>query len=180
MVILDFNILRILSGDRPYWWIHETNLYNALTRPTLYQTERTCETSPGSPSGHMMVAASFLFVMLIAVEKFIVLKTFNQRRILRYIARAVFALILILTAISRMYFAAHFFHQCIFGALLGMTITETFSFTRLTDNVQQAQKQRWFLIAVCMTGTVVSIYWLHKYYNGNPMASVQLVCNTYI
>lgn len=150
-------------------------MYNALTRPKLYQTERTCETSPGSPSGHMMVAASFLFVMLIAVEKLIVLKALKHRRLLRYIARAVFALILIVTAISRMYFAAHFLHQCIFGTVLGMAISETLSFTRFTDKVQQAQKQRWFLIGCGMTATVVSIFWLHKFYNGNPMASVQLV-----
>lgn len=166
----------ILSGDRPYWWVHETKVYTSLTRPTLYQNERTCETSPGSPSGHMMIASSFLFVMLIAVEKLIVLKTFKHRRFLRYIARTVFASILILTAISRMYFAAHFLHQCIFGAILGITIAETISFTRFTDKVQQTGKKQWFYVGCGMTTTVVSIFWLHKFYNLDAMASVQLVC----
>lgn len=125
-----------------------------------------------------MIAASFLFVMLIAIEKFIVLKTFKYRRLCRYLARTMFGMILLLTAISRMYFAAHFLHQCIFGAILGMAISETLSFTRFTDKVQQAQKQRWFLIGCGMTATVIAIYWMHKLSDGNPMASVQLVCET--
>lgn len=170
---------RIFSGSRPFYWIHETNVYTSLTRPTLYQNERTCETSPGFPSGHMMIAASFLFVMLIAVEKLIVQKTIQtpkRRKPLRYLARLVFTLILITTAISRMYFATHFLHQCIFGALLGISISELLSFTQYTERVKQMEKRRWFTIGCIMTATVTSLFWLHKLLTGNPMASVQMVC----
>ena len=167
---------RIFSADRPYWWVHETTAYTSLTRPTLYQTERTCETSPGSPSGHMMICSSFLFIMLLAVEKLIVLKRMDYRRRLRYLARTVFGLVLVVLGFSRMYFATHFFHQCVFGAILGISISEMVSFMRYTDNVQRMQKRQWFKVCCAMAISVASIYWVHKLISGNPMASVQLVC----
>lgn len=127
----------------------------------------------------MMIAASFLFVMLIAVEKLIVQKTIQSpkhRRPLRYLARTIFALILIMTAISRMYFATHFLHQCIFGALMGISISETLSFTKFTDKVKLMEKGRWFSIGCFMAATVTSLFWLHKLLTGNPMESVHMVC----
>lgn len=39
-----FCFLRILRGDRPYWWIHETAKWKNVT---LQQFELTCETGPG-------------------------------------------------------------------------------------------------------------------------------------
>lgn len=172
-------LFRLLNEDRPYWWVHETKVYTTLTRPKIYQNERTCETSPGSPSGHMMIASSFLFVMLIAVEKLIVQRTIKspqRRKPLRYLARTVFTLILITTAISRMYFATHFLHQCIFGAVLGISISETLSFTKFADKVKLMEKGRWFSVGCFMAATVTSLFWLHKLLTGNPMSSVHMVC----
>ena len=40
----DFCFVRILRGDRPYWWIHETAKWENVT---LQQFELTCETGPG-------------------------------------------------------------------------------------------------------------------------------------
>lgn len=59
---------RILAEDRPYWWVSETKTYTSLTRPTLYQTEKTCETSPGSPSGHLTFASAVFYVLLTESE----------------------------------------------------------------------------------------------------------------
>lgn len=123
----------------------------------------------------MMIAASFLFVMLIAVEKSIVKNFIEYRKPLRYLARSVFAFILIMTAISRMYFATHFLHQCIFGALMGASISETLSFTQFTGKLQRVEKQKWFTIGCSMAAVVTSIFWLHKLTSGNPMAAVHMV-----
>lgn len=124
----------------------------------------------------MMIAASFLFVMLIATEKLIVANFMQYRRCLRYLARLVFAAILIVTAVSRMYFATHFFHQCVLGVIIGISISETISFTRFTDKVQKLEKSSWFTTACVMSAMVAVIYWMHKLINGNPLASVHLVC----
>lgn len=174
---IDFSIFRILSEDRPYWWVHETKSYTSLTRPVLYQNERTCETSPGSPSGHLMIAASFLFVMLISVEKLIVLKFMRYRRELRYLARLIFALILIVTMISRMYFATHFLHQCIFGATMGVCVSETVMFTKFVNKAESMSKRQYFKVGCSMAAIIAVIFWVQKLLSGNPMASVQLVWN---
>lgn len=170
-----FVSLRILSEHRPYWWVHETKAYTALTRPVLYQTERTCETSPGSPSNHLMSAASFLYVLLIFVERLIVLNFMNYRKVLRYIARTVFAIILIGLGLSRMYFATHFLHQCIFGATMGICVSETVMFTKFTNKAESMNKQQWFKVGCSMSAVFALIFWFYKLVTGNPMASVQLV-----
>lgn len=45
--------------DRPYWWVME-----AEGRPELRQTRLTCETGPGSPSGHCTGATVIAFVII--------------------------------------------------------------------------------------------------------------------
>lgn len=39
---------RVLFGERPYWWVHETRFYGAGPAPTLQQFPITCETGPGT------------------------------------------------------------------------------------------------------------------------------------
>lgn len=41
---------RILSEGRPYWYV-----FSMPNRPILRQTEITCETSSGNPSGHFFI-----------------------------------------------------------------------------------------------------------------------------
>jgi glucose-6-phosphatase len=53
------SFLRLLFGDRPYWWVHEHDgilKAAAVTRHAsgLRQNPLTCETGPGNPSGHVM------------------------------------------------------------------------------------------------------------------------------
>jgi membrane-associated phospholipid phosphatase len=123
----------------------------------------------------MMIAASFLFLMLISVEKLIVLKFMKFRRELRYLARGVFAFLLIMTAISRMYFATHFLHQCLFGASLGVCVSETVMFTKFTNKAESMSKQQYFKVGCSMAAIVAAIFWIFKLVTGDPMATVQLV-----
>ncbi|TPP61696.1 hypothetical protein FGIG_08680 [Fasciola gigantica] len=44
----------LLHGHRPYWWV---NIYAQQTNTPIFPIEQfsvTCETGPGSPSGHCM------------------------------------------------------------------------------------------------------------------------------
>lgn len=41
---------RILFGERPYWWVHETSYYASTARPHIQQYPMTCETGPGETS----------------------------------------------------------------------------------------------------------------------------------
>lgn len=40
-------LFRILFGERPYWWVHETAYYTGSARPHIEQYPMTCETGPG-------------------------------------------------------------------------------------------------------------------------------------
>lgn len=39
---------RVLFGERPYWWVNETQFYGAGPAPALQQFPITCETGPGT------------------------------------------------------------------------------------------------------------------------------------
>lgn len=53
----------MIAEDRPYWWIKETTTFSDFNKPTLRQTNLTCETTPGCPSGHSIAAAAVLYVI---------------------------------------------------------------------------------------------------------------------
>ena len=54
---------RLLRGDRPYWYIHESANFTKARGTYLTQTPVTCEAGPGSPSGHVM-ANVILFIVI--------------------------------------------------------------------------------------------------------------------
>ncbi|VDD74039.1 unnamed protein product [Mesocestoides corti] len=61
-------VLGILNDDRPYWWVKE----HSKTGLQLKHFPITCETGPGSPSGHCMVSVAgwlpiILFIWLCSV-----------------------------------------------------------------------------------------------------------------
>lgn len=56
---------RVLSGERPYWWVHETRFYGAGPVPPLQQFPITCETGPGTvPSTPALKRIVFLSLSL--------------------------------------------------------------------------------------------------------------------
>lgn len=62
MVIEDENCFdRILRGDRPYWWIHETAQWKNVT---LEQFELTCETGPGK-----LINLHMIIIIIIIIKK---------------------------------------------------------------------------------------------------------------
>lgn len=165
----------ILSEDRPYWWIHESTAYTSLTRPTLYQTERTCETSPGSPSGHMMMAGCFMYLVYdeinLQIDKNV---AFGKSIIWKIINRTFLLLILTATAISRMYFSNHFLHQCILGCMTGMVVAIVMTKGNISAIILKFERQMWISTVLSMIISVFAIFWTHKLISGNPMASVHL------
>uniref|UniRef100_A0A8D1NCV5 Glucose-6-phosphatase n=1 Tax=Sus scrofa TaxID=9823 RepID=A0A8D1NCV5_PIG len=54
----------ILFGQRPYWWVLDTDYYSNTSVPLIKQFPVTCETGPGSPSGHAMGTAGVYYVMV--------------------------------------------------------------------------------------------------------------------
>ncbi|NWV32028.1 G6PC3 phosphatase, partial [Grantiella picta] len=108
-----------LFGERPYWWIHESGLSRRQQLP-LRQFPVTCETGPGSPSGHCMILGAALWpVVTVLTNK---LSSYTQRRLLRLIPFLVYILLLVAMGLSRIFVLAHFPHQVVAGSLAGMAL----------------------------------------------------------
>lgn len=50
-------LFRILFGERPYWWVHETAYYANAVPPHIEQYPMTCETGPGERHHYSCTAA---------------------------------------------------------------------------------------------------------------------------
>ncbi|KAG8446623.1 hypothetical protein GDO86_014177 [Hymenochirus boettgeri] len=118
----------ILFGQRPYWWVHETLFYVNSSPPTIHQFPVTCETGPGSPSGHAMGCSAVYYVMASAVISLVLQNqaTFKSR-FQRWILWTFFWVVQINVCLSRVFVAAHFPHQVIAGVFSGMLVSEIFN-----------------------------------------------------
>ncbi|CAK1593204.1 unnamed protein product [Parnassius mnemosyne] len=107
-----------LLEERPYWWVRETTFYTGMRRPQLRQFGQTCETGPGSPSGHSATAATVLLLILMWISHIM-----NDRKCYiwwwKYAIYPVIASALGAVVLARMFVATHFPHQCLLGVLIG-------------------------------------------------------------
>lgn len=117
---------RLLMDHRPFWWVHETNVYGKGLRPLLRQTPLTCETGPGSPSGHVQGASSLMYVVLQHVIRTFIVSSKkmdgSMKRYVRVTLWTLYTLLMILVSISRLYTATHFPHQTLLGLVAGSII----------------------------------------------------------
>uniref|UniRef100_A0A1B6E689 Glucose-6-phosphatase n=1 Tax=Clastoptera arizonana TaxID=38151 RepID=A0A1B6E689_9HEMI len=168
----------VLREDRPYWWVHE---YQVPGSPDLLQTPLTCETGPGSPSGHVMGFAALLFAVLHWISHTFIntntnLKK-NQKKTRIYIIWAVVLVMLLFVSLSRIYIGAHFPHQCILGAIFGLAIGYW-----LTDTGKWCIREWWRssgrfkLLCVSSSVMLISIasYLIQIYFGIDPQWSVKL------
>ncbi|KAJ0016157.1 hypothetical protein NQD34_014447 [Periophthalmus magnuspinnatus] len=105
----------MLFGERPFWWIGENNLL-----PKVHQFPSTCETGPGSPSGHAMVTAAVWWVVITAVARVIYARTNSV--LLTAVPYLLYAALLVVVGLSRIYILAHFPHQVFAGAITGLIL----------------------------------------------------------
>ncbi|XP_006636670.1 glucose-6-phosphatase 2 [Lepisosteus oculatus] len=122
----------ILFGHRPYWWVQETHFYENNSLPKLEQFHITCETGPGSPSGHAMGSACVWYVMVTSALSFTRPQSDKSPHKMQrfWIAWSflwtAFWVVQISVCISRVFIATHFPHQVILGVLAGMLVAEVF------------------------------------------------------
>ncbi|XP_062576542.1 glucose-6-phosphatase 2-like [Saccostrea cucullata] len=112
----------ILHGERPYWWVKEVKLHDhVLSIPSLEQYSLTCETGPGSPSGHAMVTSAVLYSIGTSFIKHGLKQTRPLERALVWIS---FVVVLVAVNVSRLFIATHFPHQVVAGSLTGILLAE--------------------------------------------------------
>lgn len=112
----------ILHGERPYWWINEIQQRGHVMLPvSLEQYSLTCETGPGSPSGHAMITSAVMYVMMRSLVKHAVP---SNRYCLKLFVWVCYGLLLLAVNVSRLFIATHFPHQVIAGTIAGILLGE--------------------------------------------------------
>lgn len=166
----------ILREDRPYWWVRETDMY--INYPHIKQTPLTCETGPGCPSGHVMGAAALLFVLIRAfINKYSQrYKNKDGKGVISFVFWSVYLILTSLVAISRMYLGAHFLHQCILGAILGVLIGYYFGNQGhyLTNYWHTANKLKMLCCVLIALAITIGLYWMQKFFGIDPQWSVKM------
>ncbi|KAJ2938298.1 hypothetical protein O0L34_g13214 [Tuta absoluta] len=108
-----------LLEHRPYWWVRETDFYVGQERPYIHQTHQTCETGPGSPSGHSESAAMMLVLTICWLSHYMTDRKLQYITWWKYIWYPSCVFLLGSVMLARLYIGTHFPHQVLFGALIG-------------------------------------------------------------
>ncbi|XP_042233134.1 glucose-6-phosphatase 2-like [Homarus americanus] len=164
----------IFKGDRPYWWIGETPLYNDETQPQLRQFPNTCESGPGTPSGHLMMNVALFYVASKGITRHFIWKSkaLNtcQKGILSATVYSVYLMWIGVIFVSRLYIQAHFIHQNILGIIAGKPGHPT----SYHDGLVRLSKVQAVILACFLFGTVMSAYSLLICYGMDPLWSLPL------
>ncbi|CAL4141041.1 unnamed protein product, partial [Meganyctiphanes norvegica] len=157
----------VTFGDRPFWWVHESALYKnqlpvVVAPPMLMQFPRTCETTPGFPSGHTMLNAAMFFVLAQALCDTVARSTtFLSRTGRTWLIRGIWTTYIIwiaLMIISRTYIATHFPHQACAGAAIAFL-----SGREITKVYQKMDK--FSLVSAPISGNILQIVKLYIIFN---------------
>ncbi|KAM6964341.1 glucose-6-phosphatase 3 [Tautogolabrus adspersus] len=109
----------MLFGERPFWWIGESGLF-VNKQPQVQQFSSTCETGPGSPSGHAMVTAAVWWVVVSWLGSFLYSRTHSV--VVSAVPYLLYVLMLVAVGLSRIFILAHFPHQVIAGSITGFIL----------------------------------------------------------
>ncbi|XP_063156939.1 glucose-6-phosphatase 3 [Candoia aspera] len=108
-----------LFGERPFWWIFESG-FSKKKEIFLRQFPSSCETGPGSPSGHCMITGAALWPVVSILTKWIAQN--SESWIVKAMPFKVYFLLLLAVGLSRIFILAHFPHQVIGGILAGISL----------------------------------------------------------
>ncbi|XP_076342610.1 glucose-6-phosphatase 2-like [Tachypleus tridentatus] len=161
----------ILHGERPYWWVHDTDVYNktgAIT-PVLQQYFMTCETGPGNPSGHAMVTAAVWYILVnILLEKSGGVST-SIKNLITSVCWTAYTLLLCVVSLSRVYIAAHFPHQCFLGIIFGFYL----ALTMTKISLDGLKLRHYVIMTISLFVSALSTYFALWVVGLNPLWSVE-------
>ncbi|XP_071943289.1 glucose-6-phosphatase 3-like [Antedon mediterranea] len=177
-----------LFGQRPYWWVQETDVYSDGERPHLKIYEQTCETGPGSPSGHCMVTIAVWFIMMAALaadlEKTVTAqqsvapkpanlkeeREADKKIISPAIPWGLLAAVGFTVSLSRVFIATHFPHQTIIGLVVGVIIGIAIN----KIDVTKFDLKTYTMVTIFIGGSVVGQCVLMEQLGYDPTWSIKL------
>lgn len=113
---LNVAIKWVLNEHRPFWYVKLKSDMGIQ----LAQTSQTCETGPGSPSGHVMITAAVLYVVIRYALSRMDKTRLGRRRYLKAIVWPAYVCYLTAVGASRVFIGAHFPHQVMLGFAMGV------------------------------------------------------------
>ncbi|KAA3679192.1 glucose-6-phosphatase [Paragonimus westermani] len=119
----------VLHGHRPYWWVGLHAERTKTDELILEQFPSTCETGPGSPSGHCMITLAGMVPLVLYLQLCLprCQSTDRRSRFYREMVLSSFGCFIIALGLSRCYLAAHFPHQVTVGILSGLLLGYLFT-----------------------------------------------------
>ena len=165
----------LMRGERPYWWVHEfagQSSINGVSKnlPPIQQTFMTCETGPGSPSGHSMVTAAVWYILVEAMLKRMGKNLHGSKSsLLNSICWAIYTFVLCCVSLSRIYLAAHFPHQCLLGMGMGVAVAILIS----NLNTDRIKLNGYVYGTLAMFASAILTYILLLSMGFNPLWSVE-------
>lgn len=109
----------MLFSERPFWWIGESGVF-VNQQPNVRQYSATCETGPGSPSGHAMVTAATWWVVVSTVGSVLYSRTHSV--VISAAPYLLYVVMLVAVGLSRIFILAHFPHQVVVGSITGFIL----------------------------------------------------------
>lgn len=119
-----------------------------------------------------MFTASTLFF---AIQTILQNPSQRSNKAIQYFAWNIYVAILMLISMSRMFFACHFFHQCLFGAAFGIVIGRTLQSRRINNMIINLIRLEAFALAATVVLLTISIYFAHYLLASDPQWSIQKV-----
>ncbi|GFR66951.1 glucose-6-phosphatase, partial [Elysia marginata] len=156
----------LLHGERPYWWVHQAGLYPQGAVPYVRQFNITCETGPGSPSGHAMITSSVWYIL---VSDFLYYKQV-QSVFIKVLCWALFLLLMCAVSLSRLFIAAHFPHQVFAGILTGVILGQALN----SVSTSALKSSHYIAVSAGLSCLAWAIYTLIQAVGMDPMWSVTL------
>uniref|UniRef100_A0A8D0H643 glucose-6-phosphatase n=1 Tax=Sphenodon punctatus TaxID=8508 RepID=A0A8D0H643_SPHPU len=108
-----------LFGERPFWWVFESG-FSSKEEVKIQQFSVSCETGPGSPSGHCMITGAALWPIARALTA--LLSRRSSGWLVRLVPFTLYFLLLLAVGLSRIFILAHFPHQVLGGILAGAAL----------------------------------------------------------
>uniref|UniRef100_A0A452IRL5 Glucose-6-phosphatase 3 n=2 Tax=Gopherus agassizii TaxID=38772 RepID=A0A452IRL5_9SAUR len=109
----------ILFGERPFWWVYESG-FSSKEKVLLRQFPVSCETGPGSPSGHCMITGAALWPIVTALTA--LASRHSTSRLVKLTPFLAYFLLLLAVGLSRIFILAHFPHQVLGGIVAGAAL----------------------------------------------------------
>lgn len=163
----------LMRGERPYWWVHEfkQSTPNQMTDlPQINQTFMTCETGPGSPSGHSMATAALWYIIIEAMLKRRQNNGAQKKTpLFNSVCWSIYTFVLCCVSLSRIYLAAHFPHQCLLGMVMGVAVAMMVS----SVDTESVSRRAYIMGTVALFASAMTTYALLLAVGFNPLWSVE-------